>query len=789
MKINHNIKILETYRKVNRLMARSEDVNEICDGICTILVESREYFHAWIVLLENGSLVSTYYHKGFAAHQFQPMTDLLNKGIFPACIRKSLYSNSLSVVEDPKIECFDCPFKNLYDNLSGYNHPLIWSNELMGWISVGVPSDLGLDKDEQILFTELVEDISLALHNLLTLKTKTDLLFDFESERKFQLLFDNAPIAYQSLDEEGRFITVNRAWLETLGYEKNEVIGRWFGDFLHPDYVEAFRKLFPVFKKNGKIHSEFYMLHKSGNPRYITFEGKIGKTPEGNFRQTHCVLSDMTEKKLFETKLDESQIFLKHIFDNLPLGVVIYDVAEDNDFIIVDMNDTAQKISEVELEKIKGKKLSEVFPGAEEMGILKALDKVDKTGEPYSLPSRQYKDNRVSKWVENFISKLPNGQLIAIYNDITKEKTLENEIAQIRKMDSLGRLAGGIAHDINNLLTPVIAYSDALATRFNLEGKEKKYAETILQAGTRISELVSKLLIFSRKKEINPTIIDLNSVIQNFKKILGHTIHDNIELITHLEKDLPPIRIDAVQIEQILMNLCINAQDAMPDGGTIRILTEEKDNLILLEISDNGSGMSSQIIPHIFEPFYSTKGDNGTGLGLSTVYGIVTSQQGTIDVSSKPGEGTSFSIRFPVSAERSEETSKEPAIPSKITTLKSILVAEDNEDIRSLLQEGLSYYGYDVIAVDNGKKALAQLKEKNFDMVITDLIMPEMNGIELSEKATAVDKNLKFLFMSGYTNDYHINGESIRAYRDFIQKPFTLNSLLNKLQSTFENRQ
>lgn len=892
--------MLEAIRKVHHLAFHAVDIDELCNGICRILIESREYYNAWIVLFENVSLNRTYFHKGFGPGQFQPMTDMLDRNVFPSCTGKTLNTKALTVVGNPHLECSECPFRDRYDNLIGYNMALSWSDVLLGWISVAVPREAGLKETEQELFAELIEDISLAVYNLSNSRKREELSFDyemllnnmdqavyildedgcilrsnqqadlligqigleqprhiwdlfkdrdfslmklnetinrgsctffdsiqtsglkeinvkvsfltsrkrpgaeiycllnifmeketitkslFESEMKFQMLFDSSPMSYQSLDEEGKFISVNRSWLETLGYKKEEVLGRWFGDFLHPDYVDSFHSFFSRFKETGSIESEFYIRHRSGEYRYVSFTGKIGKTPGGAFLQTHCIMNDITDKKRHEDELKISQSFLQTIFDNLPSGVVVYEPVDDNsDFLIMNMNKVAQTSSKVEMAAVRGKRVTDVFPSCREIGVLDALTMVAVTGESYYLPTRFYKDSRMSQWVENYIAKLPNGEIVAIYNDVTKEKTLEEEINQTRKMESLGRLAGGIAHDLNNLLTPILAYSDVLAASDKLDERGKRYAETILQAGESASELVSKLLVFSRKKEINTAVSDLNAIIRKFLTIIERTLHENIKLTVSLDENLKPVSIDPVQLEKVLMNLCINAQDAMKNGGEIHISTEQENNLALLKVSDSGTGIPQSVITHIFEPFYSTKGDRGTGLGLSTVYGIVTSLKGTIDVESKDGKGTEFLIRLPNNDEKRKEVKVLPTGKTSGQPAKSILVVEDNGEIRSLLEEGLAGYGYDVVSVSTGKDALSLLENQPFQLVITDIIMPGLDGISLFEETGKTGRDIQFIFMSGYTNDYQINGISLRSSYNFIQKPFTLNQIVNKIQSVF----
>ena len=303
-------------------------------------------------------------------------------------------------------------------------------------------------------------------------------------EERFFNLFDKAPLAYQSLDEEGRFLEVNDNWLQMVGYDRSEIIGRWFGDFLAPGYADVFRQRFPQFKKNGQIYSEFYMVSKEGERRYISFEGRIDYKEDGSFKQTHCVLKDLTDKKKAEDAVRENEAYFRSIFEFINSGIAIYEPYNDGeDFVFQDLNPVGQMLSKVALADIKGKKISEVFPGVKEMGLFECLQKTYQTGESQYLPVREYKDNRISEIVENHISKLPSGNILVIYDDRTKQVQMEQRLRQTEKMEAIGHLAGGIAHDFNNILTGILGYAELLNLKTSYDDDVKSYLSNIISAG------------------------------------------------------------------------------------------------------------------------------------------------------------------------------------------------------------------------------------------------------------------------------------------------------------------
>jgi len=390
--------------------------------------------------------------------------------------------------------------------------------------------------------------------------------------------------------------------------------------------------------------------------------------------------------------------------------------------------------------------------------------------------------------------------------DVTERRALEQQLRQSQKMEAVGRLAGGIAHDFNNLLMVISGYSEFLLDRLGPDPALRGPAQEIASASQRASSLTRQLLAFSRKQMLAPKILDLNGVVTENLKMLTRVIGEDIDLVMVPASSLGAVRADAGQIDQVIMNLAVNARDAMPSGGKLTIETSNVSldeeyarfhaplragEYVMLSISDTGLGMDSETQSHIFEPFFTTKGPKGTGLGLSTVYGIVKQSGGYIWVYSEPGKGSTFKIYLPRVAERVEPAQvvvpEEPAFTAPGT--ETILLAEDEANLRYLARQFLEKQGYRVIEAADGAIAMqiAVAHEGIIHLLLTDVIMPGMNGRELAQRISEIRPNTKVLYMSGYTENVIGHNGTLDADVRLLQKPFTLRDLKSKVREVLDS--
>ena len=391
--------------------------------------------------------------------------------------------------------------------------------------------------------------------------------------------------------------------------------------------------------------------------------------------------------------------------------------------------------------------------------------------------------------------------------DVTERRALEQQLRQSQKMEAVGRLAGGIAHDFNNLLMVISGYSEFLLDRLGPEPALRGPAQEIASAAERASSLTRQLLAFSRKQMLAPKVLDLNTVVTENVKMLTRMIGEDVELVMVPAADLGAVRADAGQVEQVIMNLAVNARDAMPTGGKLTLETAnvsldedyarfhaplQPGNYVMLAISDTGAGMDAETQSHIFEPFFTTKGPKGTGLGLSTGYGIVKQSGGYIWVYSEPGKGTTFKIYLPRIPEKTESAvqmaaAAEAATPEPGT--ETILLVEDEANLRYLARQFLEKQGYKVIEAADGAVAMqiAVALEGTIHLLLTDVIMPGMNGRELAQRICEIRPNVKVLYMSGYTENVIGHNGMLDAGVRLLQKPFNLRDLKDKVREVLDS--
>lgn len=382
---------------------------------------------------------------------------------------------------------------------------------------------------------------------------------------------------------------------------------------------------------------------------------------------------------------------------------------------------------------------------------------------------------------------------------------LQAELVQARKLESIGRLAGGVAHDFNNMLSPILGYAELLLSDLPENSAHHHRLEQIIKAAKSARDLTAQLLAFGRKQTLEMRPLDLNRIIADFEHILRRTIRENVHIELKLNPPVCPIEADPSQIEQIILNLSINAQDAMPDGGRLLIETSEvsldEDSIrtdheatpgkyVVMAVRDTGMGIESESLEMIFEPFFTTKErGRGTGLGLSTVYGIVKQHGGHISVSSETGGGTTFRVFFPRSEKEPQEVPITTFIAPAKSSSKTVLLVEDQEQVREFVREILARQGYHVLEAGNGRKtlAIASSMRSAIDLLVTDVIMPDMDGRTLYKLMRATSPKLKVLFMSGYTADVIAHHGILEDGIHFIQKPFSVKDFANKVRLVLES--
>ena len=609
------------------------------------------------------------------------------------------------------------------------------------------------------------------------------------------------------LDPAGNVSSWNPGAEKIKGYKAEEVIGKHFSCFYTAEDVAAGKPQhgLQVALEMGRFEEEGVRVRKGGE----TFWAIVTLTNIHDSFGTHIgyanVTRDLTERKEAEDRLRLRDRAIESFFQ----GVVITDVSlPDNPISYV--NASFSRLTGYTREEVLGKNCRFLQGPNTDPEAVAQIHSAIQEGQSCSLELLNYRKDGTTFW--NALSIAPvfdeGGvvtNFVGVLTNISSVKMLERQFHQAQKMEAVGQLAGGVAHDFNNLLTIISGYSELLLEMLPSDDPKREAVRAISEAGERAAGLTRQLLSFSRQAVLETRVLDLNKVVKETESMLRRMIGEDIVLTTVLDPNLSWIKADPSQIGQILMNLAVNARDAMPKGGNLTLETSnvqldetyasrhadcKPGRYVKLAVSDNGCGMTAKVQAHIFEPFFTTKAPGkGTGLGLATVYGIVKQSGGNIDLYSEPGLGTTFKIYLPVVDEQLHPlTHGAPA--AKVTGgPETVLLVEDEDAVRAIALLALQTQGYTVLHAGSGKMALRilDLHQAPIDLLITDVVMPGMSGRELAETLVGRYPSLKVLYLSGYTDDSVIRHGILQEDVAFLQKPYTPLTLARKVREVLDN--
>lgn len=593
---------------------------------------------------------------------------------------------------------------------------------------------------------------------------------------------------------------------EMLGYSVSEWLTKpnFWASIVHPNCPRK-REAAATFAADGRFTLEIQLVAKSGKVVWVEAHTTAILGSKGNIEGTRGVMIDITERKRSENALRESEERYRELVENA-IDIVYVNDLEGN---CISVNKAAERITGYTRDELLGMNLTDLA-APEQVEKAREMIRVKLAGREimaYEIEIIAKNGRRVMLEVNPRLV-YDNGVPVAIEGiarDTTERHLLEEKYRQSQKLEAVGLLAGGIAHDFNNLLTAITGYSEITLERMSPEDPLRHNIEEIKAIGERASALTQQLLAFSRKQVLKPVVHNVNSVIRNMDRMLRRLVRENIEFHIDLSPELGNVETDPGQLEQVIVNLAINAQDAMPHGGKLTISTEniqfghDEDNeisklgigpFVKMTVADTGDGIDESIQDRIFEPFFTTKDSSkGSGLGLSTVHGIVKQSGGEILLHSEKGKGATFEIYFPAAADDQNVREWTPTRTADYTGNETVLLVEDDRSVRNLVREVLLNSGYEVLEAESGQSALEICGDRRepIHMLLTDLVMPQMSGIELTTKVRSMHPEAKPLVMTGYASDSPIRGSMSNFDATFIEKPFTPESLARKVREVLES--
>ncbi|HZQ96116.1 MAG TPA: PAS domain S-box protein [Candidatus Sulfotelmatobacter sp.] len=819
----------------NQALAQATSERQLLQQICDITVGMGAYRFTWIGYAhqDDTKRVRPVAHAGAEGGYLSQIEvtwaeEPSGQGPVGTAIRENLVCVIADIEGDPRFAPWrDAALQRGYAAMIAL--PLRAAGVSFGALAIYSDQKGSFEQSEVEMLTEMANNLAFGINAIRSQeegRRATAALRD--AEAKYRQLVEEVPaISYVAESgARGRFLYVSPQVSTILGYRQEECLGdpRFWWDHLNPE-DHAVAMLEDTWEESRAFQVEYRMRRQDGKEVWLRDEALIFRDPETGQRLTRGLLIDITERKRAEDALRESEERYRAFVEQSSEGIFRleydppvpcdlppreqYEMALQRGYVAECNDAMARLYGRNSAKELMGRPISEFFvlhdPVTQQLmeDFIRAGYRVsdqesrelDAQGHRRILRNTMAGVVEDGKWARTW----------GISRDVTERVHLEAQLRNAQQMEAIGRLAGGVAHDFNNILSIIMGHGELLLRTCSLDERARNGVEQIRRAADRAASLTQQLLAFSRKQVLQPKVLDLNEAVSDVQKMLARVIGEDIELVASLHPSLMPVKADPGQVEQVLMNLAINARDAMPQGGRLMMETSNLElsaeqgreldlaagRYVMLKVTDTGHGMDAATLPHIFEPFFTTKPmGKGTGLGLSTVYGIIKQSGGSIQVQSEVGRGTAFRVYLPVEEGEIQIQKRKAAEPAAGGGWETILIAEDEPDLRELTRIFLQDYGYKVIEAATAEEALkiADASGEPIHLLLTDVIMPGMSGRQLAERLHQRRPQTKIIYMTGYTDDMVVQHKVLEPGVHMLQKPFTRLDLARKVRSTLDGQ-
>lgn len=803
----HIKKVLQAISRINRLIITERDEKTLIQSACLYLTDIDSYYSALIVLFDADQNTRASACSGEAPELAQ-LRERVEEGYKPECVVSAMTTDRIVTIAHAE-HCQECPLSRACAQHHAMSGALCWDNRTYGVLTVSTDHEVVESEEERSIFTELLGDIAYALHKIEAerLYEKSHLAL-VESEERFRLLAEYSPqIIYLCRNDANySMLFLNHAIEFISGYARELFLtGQMpFIELYHPDdRAGIVRDVDEAVAHNRPFKLTYRMCCKDGSVRWMEEYGGIVPMADGEILLVGTI-HDITERR--EEAIERERLFMA--IEQLAETVLITDAHGAIQYV----NAGFEQSSGYAREEAIGQNPRMLKSGKQDEAFYQAMWQEISSGRTWTgtLHNRrrdgtEYEEEAIISPIRDATGRITN--YVAVKRDVTTERTLHKQLIQSQKMEAVGLLAGGIAHDFNNLLTVIMSAAGFLQSALPEDAPGHDDVEEILKSARRAAELTRQLLAFSRRQIMVPKHVDLNHVVANMERLLRRVVPENIQLDFVYHQAPLAVRVDAGQLEQVILNLVVNARDALGEKGrlsvaTARAVPRPRDcamfvdqsasfdaEMAVIRVLDNGCGISEDKLPHIFEPFYSTKPVGaGTGLGLPTAQGIARQHGGAISVESRVGEGTTMHVFIPLDKETNLEAEDIEQASLTLKGEETLLVVEDEPGVRRVIMRMLSDAGYTIILAESGAEALekARAHEGPIHLLLSDMVMPSMSGAEVAEQVRALYPDIKVLFASGYPESHLTQAGLDVDARSLIRKPFNRAELAKAIRELLD---